>query len=71
MTPEDAFKSFDVNFDGKVDRNDLVHSLKCFIKVPESELTSLRVDRLLKLLSFEKTECLNLNDFQRLLGIEI
>lgn len=63
MTPEDVFKSFDVNFDGKVDINDFVHALKSFIKIPEKELTSIRVERLLKLLSFEKCEVLNLNDF--------
>jgi len=41
------------------------------VKVSESELTAHNIDRLMKLLRFDKINYLTLNDFNRLLGTEI
>ena len=58
LTYQDAFKSFDIDFDGKVSKDDMKIALYSFLKVPPSEITDLRMDRLFRLLSFYKTETL-------------
>ena len=68
LTPQDAFKSFDIDFDGKVSRHDIKVAIRSFLAVPDSEITDLRIDRLLRLLSFYKTETLQPSDFERLLN---
>lgn len=58
LTYQDAFKSFDIDFDGKVSKDDMKIAVYSFLKVPPSEITDLRMDRLFRLLSFYKTETL-------------
>ena len=58
MDYQDAFKSFDINFDGKVCKNDMRKALVTFIKVSPKEITDVRLDRLFKVLSYYKTEAL-------------
>ena len=63
---QDAFKSFDINFDGKVCKNDMKKALVSFVKIPQEEITDIRMDRLFKIMSFYKTETLQPSDFDRL-----
>lgn len=58
LTPLDVFKSFDQDFDGKVNLSDLKKSLINVIGVKEKEITESRLARLMKLLSFFKTDTL-------------
>ena len=48
----DVFKSFDIDFDGKVSKSDMVQALSSLIKIPIIEITDIRIDRLFKVLSF-------------------
>ena len=68
MDYQDAFKSFDINFDGKVCKNDMRKALETFVKVSPKEITDVRLDRLFKILSYYKTEALQPSDFERLLS---
>ena len=63
----EAFRSFDQDFDGMVSKSDMKKSLIEFIKVKPAELSEIRLDRLIKLLSFFKTENIQQSDFDRLL----
>lgn len=56
LTAEDVFKSFDIDFDGKVSKRDMKAALVCLIKINPAEITDIRLDRLFKLLSFHKLE---------------
>ena len=58
LDPQDAFKSFDIDFDGKVSRADLKKALTSFLDIPPKEITDIRLERLFRLLSFHKTETL-------------
>lgn len=70
LDPLDAFKSFDFDFDGKVNKEDMKRGIIMFLKEPPSLVTDLRMDRLFKLIGFYKTDTLHPSDFQRLLGDE-
>lgn len=68
LDPLDAFKSFDIDFDGKVSKTDLKKALTSFLDIPPKEITEIRLERLFRLLSFHKTDTLQPSDFERLLG---
>lgn len=52
----EAFKYFDQDFDGIVSRTDLRKSIAEFLEYSSEEINDLRLDRLLKLLSFYKLD---------------
>jgi len=70
LMPLDVFKSFDIDFDGKVSSSDMKHALVSIVGIKAREVTQLRLDRLMKLLSFFKTDTLQPSDFERLLTRE-
>lgn len=70
LTPLDVFKSFDIDFDGKVSSSDMKQALVSIVGIKASEVTQLRLDRLMKVLSFFKTDTLQPSDFERLLTKE-
>lgn len=65
------FKSFDMDFDGKVCLKDLEKALINLVKVNHKEITDVRLQRLMHLLSFHKKDYLLLADFERLINKEI
>lgn len=67
MTYLEAFKSFDIDFDGKVSKKDLTKALQAFLGIKAEEVTALRVDRLLELMSDSNEEHLQPSDFRRVL----
>ena len=58
FTPMDAFKSFDIDFDGKVSKSDLTKALNSFLKIPVDQITECRLDRLVSVLSFYNKDTL-------------
>lgn len=55
LTPVEAFRSFDKDFNGLITRQNMKSSLTEFLKIKNEEITETRLDRLMKLLSFYKT----------------
>jgi Ca2+-binding EF-hand superfamily protein len=55
ITIEEAFKSFDKDFDGYVNKEDLKWSLIHILKIKEEEIFPTKLDRLFRLLDFYKT----------------
>lgn len=55
ITIEEAFKSFDKDFDGSINKNDLKWGLINIIKVKEEEIYPTKLDRLFRLMDFYKT----------------
>lgn len=66
LSPLDAFKFFDQDFDGQISKQDMKTSLEKYVEIPVHKLTDTRVDRLFRLLSFYKTDTLQPSDFHRL-----
>jgi hypothetical protein len=56
MGSEEAFKSFDHDFDGLISHGDMRTSLIQFLKVKPEDINDPRISRLFKLLSFYKTD---------------
>ena len=55
ITVEEAFKSFDRDFDGYVKKEDLRWSLINILKIKEEELLPTKLDRLFRLMDFYKS----------------
>lgn len=55
ITVEEAFKCFDLDFDGFISKADLKSGLISILKVREEEILPTKLDRLFKLLDFYKT----------------
>lgn len=55
ITIEEAFKSFDKDFDGFINKNDLKWALVNILKIKEEEILPTKVDRLFRLIDFYKT----------------
>ena len=55
ITIEEGFKSFDKDFDGYVNKDDLRWGLVNILKVKEEEIYPTKLDRLFRLLDFYKT----------------
>jgi hypothetical protein len=56
LTPLEAFRSFDQDFDGLISKEDMAISIQKFLKVRPEEILNSRMDRLFRILSFYKTE---------------
>jgi Ca2+-binding EF-hand superfamily protein len=67
MNSDEAFKSFDHDFDGLISKEDMKTSLVKLVQVRPDELNQARIDRLFKLLSFYKTDTIQPSDFARLI----
>ena len=68
MGSEEAFKSFDHDFDGLISKADMRISLIQFLKVKPEDINDPRISRLFKLLSFYKTDTIQQSDFERLMN---
>jgi hypothetical protein len=67
ISPEDAFRTLDSDFDGFVNKNDLRSFLIEVLRIQEEEITSPRIDRLFKLIDQFKRGLIQLGDFKRIL----
>ena len=67
MSSEEAFKNFDVDFDGFIGKDDLRNSLLELIKIPAEQLQKSRLDRLFRLLDQYKTNTIQQGDLRRML----
>jgi len=70
ITVEEAFKCFDKDFDGFVNKSDLRWGLVDVLKIKEEEIYPTKLDRLFRLLDFYKTGKIQPSDFQRLINDE-
>ena len=70
ITFEEAFKSFDRDFDGRISKADLKWGLINILEIKSEEILPTKLDRLFKLIDFYKTNSIQLSDFQRLLTNE-
>ena len=64
----EAFRSFDKDFDGLISKDDMKQSLVEYLRVPAEEINAPRLDRLFRILSYYKTDKIQLTDFDRLLN---
>ena len=55
ITVEEAFKSFDHDFDGKINKEDLKWALINIIQIKPEEIFPTKIDRLFKIIDFYKT----------------
>ena len=67
LSVEDAFKNFDLDFDGFVGKEDLRGALINILKIPRDTIINSKVDRLFRLLDQYKTNSIQLADFRRLI----
>ncbi|CAK62279.1 unnamed protein product (macronuclear) [Paramecium tetraurelia] len=65
ITIEDAFRTFDKDFDGQINKADLRTFLKDILKVEEKEITEAKINRLYKLMDQYKRGKITLMDFRR------
>jgi Ca2+-binding EF-hand superfamily protein len=68
MNAEEAFKSFDQDFDGLISKADMSKSLIQFLKIKPEDLNEPKLERLFRLLSFYKTDSIQPSDFERLVN---
>lgn len=55
ITVEEAFKCFDRDFDGLINKNDLRFSLVSILKLKDEDILPTKLDRLFRLIDFYKT----------------
>jgi hypothetical protein len=67
VTAIEAFRSFDPDFDGLISKADMTKSLIQNLKYRMEEISTERLDRLFRVLSFFKSDMIQPSDFQRLL----
>ena len=67
ISPEDAFRTLDSDFDGFVNKNDLKTFLVEVLRIQDEDITSPRIDRLFKLIDQFKRGLIQLGDFKRIL----
>jgi Ca2+-binding EF-hand superfamily protein len=65
ITIEDAFRTFDKDFDGQINKSDLRTFLKDILKIEEKEITEAKINRLFKLMDQYKRGKITLMDFRR------
>lgn len=70
ISPTEAFRAFDKDFDGLISKKDMKASLKEFIAIKPEDITDMKLDRLFKLMSFFKTEMIQQSDFVRIISNE-
>ena len=63
VTVDEAFKSFDRDFDGNVSKDDLKWGLINILNLKAEEIYPTKLDRLFKLIDFYKTNKIQLSDF--------
>jgi Ca2+-binding EF-hand superfamily protein len=63
ITVDEAFKCFDKDFDGFINKEDLKWGLTNILQIPSEELYPTKIDRLYRLLDFYKTNTIQLSDF--------
>jgi len=68
LSAEDVFKQFDIDFDGKVSKEDFTKALTSFVKIPADSISPIQIDRLFSLLT--NSDYLSLSDFSNLLKTE-
>jgi len=68
ITVDEAFKCFDKDFDGVVNKDDLRQSLVSILEIKEDQILPTKLDRLFRLMDFYKTNQIQLSDFQRLVN---
>jgi Ca2+-binding EF-hand superfamily protein len=66
LVVDDAFRTFDRDFDGIISKNDLRHGLINVLRFEEKEVLDLRIDRLYKLLDTYKRNSIQISDFKAL-----
>jgi len=71
LSPEDAFRIIDIDFDGNISKKDLTAFLRDILKIPVEQITTSRVARLFKLMDVFKRNSLQLNDFKTLIYEDI
>ena len=64
LSPDDAFRAIDSDFDGFLSKRDLKKFLINTLHLPSKEVTSPIVDRLFKLMDQFKRGCIQVNDFR-------
>ncbi len=69
ITPEEAFKVFDRDFDGKIGKADLKWVVASVLK-EEDEVPPTKFERLFRLLDFYKSGAIQLSDIARLVSAE-
>lgn len=67
ITPEEAFKAFDHDFDGIISKADLKWVLLTILKIDPEEILQTKMDRLYRLIDFYKTGKVQLSDIVRLI----
>lgn len=70
ITVEEAFKSFDRDFDGAINKEDLRWALLNIMQVKPEQIMPTKLDRLFKLMDFYKNNTIQVSDFQRLMNNE-
>jgi len=70
VTPEEAFKAFDRDFDGIVNKTDLKWALENLLEVKPEQILPTKLDRLFRLLDFYKTGAIQPSDLVRLITNE-
>lgn len=63
---EDAFRSLDHDFDGKISKEDLKKTLVKILGYEATDVTSVKLDRLYRLMDQYKTDSIQLQDIRRL-----
>ena len=63
ITVDEAFKCFDKDFDGFINKEDLKSGLTNILKIPVEELFPTKIDRLYRIMDFYKTSNIQLSDF--------
>jgi len=63
ITIEEAFKCFDRDFDGFINKEDLKWAIVSILKVKEEEILPTKLDRLFRLMDFYKTGQIQPSDF--------
>jgi Ca2+-binding EF-hand superfamily protein len=67
ISSEDAFRIVDTDFDQNISQNDMRHFLETVLFIPNEEITSIRLDRLFKLIDQYKKNKITFEDFRRIL----
>ena len=67
VTAIEAFRSFDMDFDGLISKDDMTKPLIQLLKYRMEEISPERLDRLFRVLSFFKSEMIQPSDLQRFL----
>ena len=64
VTIEEAFRAFDKDFDGIINKEDLKKALIAVLKIKETEIGPSKIERLYKLMDVYKRDSVQLSDFK-------